>query len=45
MPRSAFSGMQWCMHFADDWEEKEGDVWNNHYTDEKVDLPTEVVHH
>jgi hypothetical protein len=41
----AFSDMQWCMHFAEDWEENEGDVWNNYYTDEKVDSPTEVAHH
>ncbi len=26
MPCSAFSDMQQCMHFADNWEEKEGDV-------------------
>ena len=45
MPCGAFSDMQRCMHFADDWEEKEGDVWNNYFTDVKVELPGEVAHH
>ena len=45
MPCGAFSDMQQCRHFADDWEEKEGDVWNDYLTDVKVELPTEVAHH
>jgi hypothetical protein len=45
MPHSAFSDMQRCMHFADDWVENEGEVWNDYYSNEKVDLPTEVAHH
>ncbi len=45
MPCGAFSDMQRCMHFADDWEEKEGDVWNNYFTDVKIELQTEVEHH
>ncbi len=45
MPHGAISDMQQCMHFSDNWEEKEGDVWNNCFTDVKVESPTEVVHH
>ncbi len=45
MPCGAFSDMQRCIHFADDWEEKEGDVWNDYFTDVKVKSPSEVAHH
>jgi hypothetical protein len=45
MPCGAFSDMQRCMHFADNWEEKEGDVWNDYFTDVNVELPTVVAHH
>jgi hypothetical protein len=45
MPCGAFSDMQRCMHFADNWEEKERDVWNDYFTDVKVESPTEVAHH
>jgi hypothetical protein len=37
--------MQWCIHFADDWEEEEGDVWKNYSTEVKVELPLKMAHH
>jgi hypothetical protein len=45
MFHGAFSDMHRCMHFADNWEETEGDVWKDYFTDVKVELPTEVAHH
>ena len=32
------------MHFTDDWEE-EGDVWDDYFTDVKVESPMDVAHH
>ena len=45
MPRSAFYDKQWCMHFADDWMEEEGDLWTDMYDDKKADSPSNVAHH
>jgi len=44
MPRGAFTDMQRCMHFAENWEEEEG-VWDDYFTDVKVQLPSDVAHH
>jgi hypothetical protein len=45
MPCGAFSDMQWCMHFADDWDEEDGDVWEDNFVEAKVDSPIDVAHH
>ena len=44
LPRGAFTDMQRCMHFADDWEEEE-EAWNDYFTDVKVESPLDVAHH
>jgi len=44
MPWGAFSDMQRCMHFADDWEEVK-EVWDDYFTDVKIELPSDVAHH
>jgi hypothetical protein len=31
------------MHYGDDWEEEEGDVWNDFFTEVMVESPPEVV--
>ncbi|KAL3798584.1 hypothetical protein ACHAW5_000574 [Stephanodiscus triporus] len=45
MPRGAFSDMQQCMHFADDWEEEDKEVWDDYFGDVKVESPSDVAHH
>ncbi len=45
MPCRVFADMQWCMHFANNWEEEEGDVWANTFNDVKIELPSHVAHH
>ncbi|KAL3775049.1 hypothetical protein ACHAW5_007513 [Stephanodiscus triporus] len=45
MPRGAFSDMQRCMHFADDWDENDGEVWDDKFSDKKVDSPIDIAHH
>jgi hypothetical protein len=44
MPCSAFSEMQGCMHFADNGEENK-EVWEDYFTDAKIELPLDVAHH
>jgi hypothetical protein len=45
MPCRAFSDMQWCMHFGDDWDKEDGDVWEDNFVNAKVDLTMDVAHH
>lgn len=45
MPRSAFVDMHRCMHFADDWDEEDGDIWTDSFADGKVESPAECAWH
>jgi hypothetical protein len=45
MPCGAFSDMQRCMHFADDWDEDNGEVWDAYFVDKKVESPIDIAHH
>ncbi len=45
MLRGAFLDMQWCMHFANDCKEKEGEVWGKNFVNEKLELPISATHH
>ncbi|KAL3778367.1 hypothetical protein ACHAW5_008310 [Stephanodiscus triporus] len=45
MPCGAFSDMQRCMHFADDWDDDDGEVWDDNFSDKKVDSPIDIAHH
>ncbi|KAL3765170.1 hypothetical protein ACHAW5_008589 [Stephanodiscus triporus] len=33
------------MHFADDWEEEDANVWDDYFGDVKVESPSDVAHH
>ena len=44
MPQGAFSDMQRCMHFADDWEDDK-EVWDDYFTDVMIESPLDVAHH
>ena len=45
MPCGAFADMHRCMHFADDWEEEDGDIWTDFFTDSKIESPAECAWH
>ena len=45
MPRAAFSDMQRCMHFADDWEEEDREVWGDNFVDKKFESPIDIANH
>jgi hypothetical protein len=45
MPHGAFLDMQRCMYFVDDWDEEDGDVWEDNYVNPKVDSPINMTHH
>ncbi len=45
MPRGAFFNMHWCMHFADDWEEEDGEIWIDSFADGKVESNAECAWH
>ena len=44
MPWGAFSDLQRCMHFADNWEEEDGEVWGENFVNKKVKLPIDIAH-
>ena len=44
MPHGAFSDMQRCMHFADEWEEDK-EIWDDFFCDVKVESLVDVAHH
>jgi hypothetical protein len=33
------------MHFADDWDEDNGEVWDAYFVDKKVESPIDIAHH
>ena len=45
MPRGAFVDMHRCMHFADDWEEEDGEIWMDLFADGKVESNAECAWH
>ena len=45
MPWGAFSDMQGCMYFADNWEEEDGVVSTDMFADVKVEVQWGVAHH
>jgi hypothetical protein len=45
MPCRGFLDMQHCMHFADNWEEEGGEVWDEKFVGKKVESPIEVANH
>ena len=45
MPRGAFADMHRCMHFADDWDEEDGDIWTDSFSDSKVESPSDSAWH
>ena len=45
MPGGAFTDMHRCMHFANDWDEEDGDIWVDSFTDSKIESPAECAWH
>ena len=44
MPQDALKDLVWCMHFADDWDDKRG-VWESFYMDKKEVLKDGTAQH
>ena len=45
MTKDAFQDLHRCLHFADDWEEENGVVWDDVYLDEKVSSSETAAKH
>ena len=42
--RRVFSGMQQCMHFADNWEEEDKEIWDDYFSNMRIGLLLNVAH-
>ena len=43
MPRGAFVNIHHCLHFADNWEEDDGEIWMDSFAEGKIELPVECA--
>ena len=45
MPQEAYKEIYPCMHFSDDWELEEGELWDKIYSDERYEALPDTAQH